>query len=155
MSDRSPVRIIADGRLRMTVASRLVMTASRMPTWVVTQADADAETRAELAKRGVTLLLLEPRGPASLDPGDIAQALGERGLTRVLIEGGGRLTASFLAAGIIDRLAWFHAPRILGADAVPAAAAMGEDALDRAPRFHRYDVAALGDDVLEMLSRVS
>jgi diaminohydroxyphosphoribosylaminopyrimidine deaminase/5-amino-6-(5-phosphoribosylamino)uracil reductase len=155
MSDRSPVRIIADGRLRLTIASRLVMTASSMPTWVVTQADADADDRAELAKHGVTLLLLEPRAPARLDPGDIAQALGERGLTRVLIEGGGRLTASFLAAGIIDRLAWFHAPRILGADAVPAAAAMGEDALDRAPRFHRYDVAALGDDVLEMLRRVS
>ena len=155
MSNRSPVRIIVDRRLRLTVASRLVMTAAHMPTWVVTQPDADADTRAELARHGVTLLLLEPRMPARLDPQDIAQALGERGLTRVLIEGGGRLAASFLTAGLIDRLAWFHAPRILGADAVPAAAALGEDALDRAPTFQRYDVAPLGDDVLEMLRRVS
>jgi diaminohydroxyphosphoribosylaminopyrimidine deaminase/5-amino-6-(5-phosphoribosylamino)uracil reductase len=126
-----------------------------MPTWIVTHADADPGSRAELARRGVTLLLIEPRTRAGLDPQDIAQALGERGLTRVLIEGGGRLAASFLAAGMIDRLAWFHGPRILGADAVPAAAAMGEDALDRAPTFHRYDVAAFDDDVLEMLRRVS
>lgn len=155
MSHRSPIRIIADGRLRLTVDSRLVMTASQMPTWVVTQADADADDRAELARRGVTLLLLKPQTRGILDPRDIAQVLGERGLTRVLIEGGGRLAASFLAAGMIDRLAWFHGPRILGADAVPAAAAMGEDALDRAPTFHCSDVAAFGDDVLEMLSRVS
>jgi diaminohydroxyphosphoribosylaminopyrimidine deaminase/5-amino-6-(5-phosphoribosylamino)uracil reductase len=155
MSDRSPVRIIADGRLRLTIGSRLVMTASRMPTWVVTREDADPASRAELARRGVAVLLIKSRTRDNLDPRDIAQALGERGLTRVLIEGGGRLAASFLAAGTIDRLAWFHGPRILGADAVPAAAAMGEGALDQAPTFHRSDVAALGDDVLEMLSRVS
>jgi diaminohydroxyphosphoribosylaminopyrimidine deaminase/5-amino-6-(5-phosphoribosylamino)uracil reductase len=155
MSNRSPVRIIADGRLRLTVASRLVMTASQMPTWVVTQADADADSRAKLARQGVTLLLLEPRTPTRLDPEEIARALGESGLTRVLIEGGGCLAASFLAAGLIDRLAWFHGPCILGADAIPAAAAMGEDALDRAPTFNRSDVVAFGNDVLEMLSRVS
>jgi diaminohydroxyphosphoribosylaminopyrimidine deaminase/5-amino-6-(5-phosphoribosylamino)uracil reductase len=155
MSNRSPIRIIADGRLRLTASSRLVMTASQMPTWVVTREDADPASRAELAQRGVALLLIKSRTRNNLDPRDIAQALGERGLTRVLIEGGGRLAASFLAARMIDRLAWFHGPRILGADAVPAAAAMGEGTLDQAPAFHRSDVAALGDDVLEMLSRLS
>jgi diaminohydroxyphosphoribosylaminopyrimidine deaminase/5-amino-6-(5-phosphoribosylamino)uracil reductase len=154
MSGRSPVRIVVDGRLRLTIGSRLVTTASQIPTWVVTRDDADPAKQAELARHGVALVLIKTQTENNLDPRDVAHALGERGLTRVLIEGGGRLAASFLAAGMIDRLVWFHGPRILGADAVPAAAAMGEDALDQAPTFHRSDVAVLGDDVLEMLSRV-
>jgi diaminohydroxyphosphoribosylaminopyrimidine deaminase / 5-amino-6-(5-phosphoribosylamino)uracil reductase len=154
MHDRSPVRIVADGRLRLTPDFRLAKTASRTPTWVVTRADADREKREALRRLGVMLLLLESKGGAGLDPVDIGRALGEKGLTRVLLEGGGRLAASFLAAGMVDRLVWFHGPRILGADSIPAAAAMGEDVLDRAPRFIRTDVAGFGDDVLELLKRV-
>ncbi len=154
MKNRSPLRIIADGRLRLRADSRLVMTASQVPTWVVTRADADPASRAALSRRGVKLLLLQSVDRAGLDPKQIALTLGEKGLTRVLIEGGGRLAASFLAAGMVDRLAWFHGPRILGADGIPAAAAIGEDVLDRAPQFIRTDVAGVGDDVLELLRRV-
>ena len=154
MKSRSPVRIIADGRLRLSADSRLALTASQVPTWVLTRADADPASRAALDRRGVMLLLLQPVDRVGLDPEQIALALGEKGLTRVLIEGGGRLAASFLAAGMVDRLAWFHGPCILGADGVPAAAAIGEDVLDRAPRFIRTDVAGVGDDVLELLRRV-
>jgi diaminohydroxyphosphoribosylaminopyrimidine deaminase / 5-amino-6-(5-phosphoribosylamino)uracil reductase len=154
MHGRSPLRIVADGRLRLAPGSRLAMTASRTPTWVVTRADADPERRAALSRCGVTLVLLQSIGRAGLDPLEIARTLAEKGLTRVLIEGGGRLAASFLAAGMVDRLAWFHGPRILGADGIPAAAAIGEDVLDRAPRFIRTDLAGFGDDVLELLKRV-
>lgn len=154
MTGRSPVRVVADGRLRLSPTSRLAQTARQTPTWVITRANADPQRQAELAGRGVTLLPLSARQARALDPLQIAAALGAKGLTRVLIEGGGRLAASLLAAGIVDRLAWFHAPRILGADAVPAAAAVGAASLDQAPTFMHTDVAVLGDDVLELLRRV-
>lgn len=154
MECRSPVRIVIDGRLRLRPESRLVKTAARTPTWAVTRADADPGSREALSRQGVDLLLLEPEDGIGLNPIEIAFALGEKGLTRVLIEGGGRIAASFLAAGLVDRLAWFHGPRILGGDAVPAAAAIGEEVLERAPRFQRTDMAELGDDVLELLRRV-
>lgn len=154
MEGRSPVRIVVDGRLRLTLESRLVRTAARTPTWIVTRADADREKMQALSQKGVTLLRIEPKDGDSLKPLDIAHALAEKGLTRILIEGGGRIAASFLTADLVDRMAWFHGPLILGGDAIPATAAMEQDFLARAPRFHRTEVTGLGDDVLELLQRV-
>lgn len=154
MEHRSPIRIVVDGRLRLRPDSRVVTTAARRPTWVVTRADADRTNRQALSRQGVILLPIETGETAGLNPIEVAHALGEKGLTRVLIEGGGRIAASFLGAGMVDRLAWFHGPRVLGGDAVPAAAAMGEDVLERTPRFQRTDVTGLGDDILELLRRV-
>ena len=55
-----------------------------------------------------------------LDLGAALQALARRGVDSVLCEGGGRLAASLLSAGLADRLYYFVAPVLLGADAVPA-----------------------------------
>jgi len=71
-----------------------------------------------------------------------------RGLTRLLIEGGGRLAASLLRLGLIDRLVWLHAPLLLGGDAVPAVAALGRETLAEMPRFERISSETLGDDVV-------
>ena len=79
----------------------------------------------------------------------MAGALAERGLTRVLLEGGGELAAAFLRAGLIDRVAWFHAPRIIGAEGLPAVAGLAR--MTRCPRRRRSclaDVSAVGGDVL-------
>lgn len=153
MEDRSPVRVVADARLRVAAESRLVSTARQRPTWILTRPDADRGRCRALIERGVELLFVDP-GSGGLAPAAIASALGERGLTRVLIEGGGRLAASFLSADLVDRLAWFHAAMILGADGVPATAALGIDELAAAPAFARVETAILGDDVLETLKRV-
>ncbi len=74
--------------------------------------------------------------------------LGERGLTRLLVEGGGRLAAALLRAGLVDRLVWLHAPLLLGGDAVPAVAALGLDRLADAPGFERLSSETVGEDVL-------
>lgn len=180
MEDRSPLRVVADARLRISADSRLVATAAQRPTWVLTQPEAttpDATTpeatskatpearpgpepdahsrrRAVLTERGVTVVAVEPAAGGGLDPLAMAKALGERGLTRVMIEGGGRLAASFLAAGLIDRIAWFHGPLILGADGIPAMDVLGLTTLAAAPTFTRTGTTVLGDDVLATLRRV-
>ena len=77
----------------------------------------------------------------------MAGALADRGLTRVLLEGGGELAAAFLRAGLIDRIAWFHAPRIIGAEGLPAVAGRRADVLSGAPAFLLADVSAVGGDV--------
>ena len=81
------------------------------------------------------------------------RALAERGITRVLIEGGGGIAASYLTAGLVDRLTWFHAPRVMGGDGVPAAAALGSASLPDLPCFTRSSVTGIGEDVLEVYSR--
>lgn len=153
MEDRSPVRIIADGRLRLTPEMKLVETALRVPTWVVTVPAPELRRRRALEERGVTIIEVEEDSFGHPAPQAVAVALAKRGITRVLIEGGGGIVASYLTAGVVDRLAWFRAPRVIGSDGVPAVEALGVANLSDAPWFSRSGVTQVGEDVLEAYGR--
>ena len=98
-----------------------------------------------------------PAGPPVIPrPLDIASTSGAFALgpaTRVLVEGGGRLAAALLGLGLVDRIAWFRAPRLMGGDGVAAAAPFGVDHLSQTPRFVRRAIQAVGPDVLETYAR--
>jgi diaminohydroxyphosphoribosylaminopyrimidine deaminase/5-amino-6-(5-phosphoribosylamino)uracil reductase len=150
----SPVRIALDRQLRIPLTARLVAEARATPTWMVTLSSADPARQQALRDAGVIVIAAEP--PADTERAgliDLTMALGllgDRGITRLLVEGGGRLAAALLRAGLIDRLVWFHAPVLLGGDAVPAIADLGLDALAKAPAFERMSSEIVGDDVLTM-----
>jgi len=74
--------------------------------------------------------------------------VGVRGLTRLLVEGGGRLAAALLRAGLIDRLVWINAPMLIGGDGIPAVADLGLAKLANAPRFEHVATEILDGDVL-------
>jgi diaminohydroxyphosphoribosylaminopyrimidine deaminase/5-amino-6-(5-phosphoribosylamino)uracil reductase len=146
LDDRSPVRVVLDGRLRLAPTSRLAATAREIPTWLVTRADADPERRAALERRGVEVLALPAPVDGPMEIGRVLATLAARGLTRVLVEGGGAVAAAFLRAGLIDRLVWFQAPVVIGGDGLPAIAELGLDALADCPRFQAAPSAALAQD---------
>ena len=83
-----------------------------------------------------------------IDLGVALGLLGERGLTRLLIEGGGRLAAALLRADLVDRLVWINAPMLIGGDGVPAIAALGIERLSDAPHFEHVATEIVGGDVL-------
>ncbi len=153
LADRSPVRIVVDSRARLPLTSRLVRTAHETPTWLLTLAGQDARHRA-FADAGIEVIEVAPDADGNLDLDVGAGALGDRGLTRVLVEGGGRLAAGLLRAGLVDRLVWFRAPRLIGGDGLPATEAFGVDRLDQAPAFRRIAVVEVGDDVMETYARI-
>lgn len=153
LADRSPVRIVVDSRARLPLTSRLVRTARETPTWLLTLAGQDARHRA-FADAGIEVIEVAPDADGNLDLEVGAGALGDRGLTRVLVEGGGRLAAGLLRAGLVDRLVWFRAPRLIGGDGLPATEAFGVDRLDQAPAFRRIAVVEVGDDVMETYARI-
>lgn len=141
------VRVVADGHLRTPLTARLVATARAAPTWYLHRNGASPERRDAMREAGVRLI--EVAGSeAEFDPGSALAALGEAGLTRVLVEGGSRLAAALLRAGLVDRLVWFHAPSVLGGDGFPAAQAFGVATLDAMPRFRRVASRSVGDDML-------
>ncbi len=153
LADRSPVRIVVDSRSRLPLTSRLVRTARETPTWLLTLAGQDERRRA-FADAGVEVIEVAPDADGNLDLDVGAGALGGRGLTRVLVEGGGRLAAGLLRAGLVDRLVWFRAPRLIGGDGLPATEAFGVDRLDEALAFRRIAVVEVGDDVMETYARI-
>jgi diaminohydroxyphosphoribosylaminopyrimidine deaminase/5-amino-6-(5-phosphoribosylamino)uracil reductase len=154
LETRSPVRIVVDGSLRVPLTARLVSEAASVPTWFIHRHGVDAVRRQTFLDCGVDLIEVPAAEGTEIDLAAAFQELGRRGLTRVLAEGGAMLAAALLRAGLVDRLAWFHAPRLLGGDGLPAVAAFGVAVLDAAPRFRRLSLEEIGEDVLETLTRV-
>ena len=148
LGGRSPIRILVDGRLRMPLTHKLMATADRVPTWVVAADGCDRERQEAVTDRGVVLIMV-PAAGGQPDMKAAFAALGERGLTRVLVEGGSHLSAALLRAGLVDRLAWFRSPTFIGDDGWPAVRALGVERLDAMPAFRRLSVTELGDDLLE------
>ncbi len=148
LGQRSPVRVVLDRQLRIPRSAAVIADARQTPTWIVTMRSADAARRAALLAAGVTLIDVDADSSGRIDLLAALAALGERGITRLLIEGGARLAAALLRARLVDRLAWFHAPLLIGGDGTPAVAALGLDRLADAPGFERLSVARVGDDML-------
>jgi diaminohydroxyphosphoribosylaminopyrimidine deaminase / 5-amino-6-(5-phosphoribosylamino)uracil reductase len=150
---RSPVRVVVDGRLRVPLTARVVADARTAPTWFLVGPGVDAARRQAFAECGVELIETRRGDSGELDLGHGLKELGHRGLTRLLVEGGGGLAAALLGADLVDRVVWMSAPLIVGGDGRASVAAMGVQALAEAPRFVRRSVERVGDDVLETFER--
>jgi diaminohydroxyphosphoribosylaminopyrimidine deaminase / 5-amino-6-(5-phosphoribosylamino)uracil reductase len=148
LGHRSPVRVVIDRQLRIPPAVRLIADAHQVPTWVLTSHSVDAARRSTFLESGVTLIDVEQDGAGQIDLAAALRALGERGITRLLVEGGSRLAAAFLRARLVDRLVWVHAPLVIGGDGIPAIAKLDLAALANAPVFERLSMETIGDDVL-------
>ncbi|HEX2942362.1 MAG TPA: bifunctional diaminohydroxyphosphoribosylaminopyrimidine deaminase/5-amino-6-(5-phosphoribosylamino)uracil reductase RibD [Rhodopila sp.] len=146
------VRVVADSHLRTPLTMRLVTTAAETPTWFLVRAGTDPARRLAFADAGARLIEV-PGASAGVDLEAAMQALGAAGLTRVLVEGGGQIAAALLRADLVDRIAWFHAPTIMGGDGWPAVQAFGVEALDQMPRFRRHCEFVIGDDMLTEYAR--
>ena len=155
LEGHSPVRIVADSHRRLPPDSPLAETAADVPTWLVTAAGADVGNQKPLEAKGVIIIEAETDADGRLDLELVAAELGRRGLTRVLVESGGELAATLLKQDLIDRLAWFRAPTLIGDDGRGAVAAFGIDGLADAPSFARDSISATGDDVLEIYRRTT
>ena len=102
---------------------------------------------AALRGRGVTVILEPARGRA-IPFGAVVRALGKRGLTTVLVEGGATVAAQALAAGVVDRLVLFVAPLLLAGDGVPAVGPLGLRRVADAIRIEGLAVGRVGRDLV-------
>jgi diaminohydroxyphosphoribosylaminopyrimidine deaminase/5-amino-6-(5-phosphoribosylamino)uracil reductase len=146
------IRIVVDSHLRTPLLSKLVRGAARTPLWFLHRDGAAPARRAALEQAGARLFQL-PAGGAGVDLPAALRQLGGAGLTRILAEGGASLAAGLLRDNLVDRLAWFHAPGIIGADGWPAAQAFGVASLASMPRFTPVARERWGDDMLSTYTR--
>jgi diaminohydroxyphosphoribosylaminopyrimidine deaminase/5-amino-6-(5-phosphoribosylamino)uracil reductase len=79
------------------------------------------------------------------DPAEVLDALAQREVRHLLLEGGPRLAAAFLAAGAIDEVVWYVAPVLLGSGS-PAVADLGVATLGDALRLRDVRVEQVGED---------
>lgn len=152
MKNRSPLRIVLDPELRLPTDGRLVLSAPEVPLWVIAGANISGDRRAELEKLGVQVLRTRTGGNG-IDLAAVMQLLGDRGITRLMIEGGPRIAASFLKADLVDEAALLRSSDALGPDGLEAIEGLPLEALTKSPRLKSCTVEALGRDSIEMFER--
>lgn len=169
---QQPLRVVADARLRTAQDARLYQSSSwRSPVCLLTRLEPKGEPGTLRTGPANALDYLDDRSgllvshceadPSGrgLDPQSMLDRIIENfdylepprraSPARILIEGGGTLAASFLRAGLVDRIEWFRAPIALGAEGRPALGELGVMRLADAPRFIRLDAALVGPDIWE------
>ena len=152
MGQADPQRVIFDSRLRLPPASNLAKTARDIPVLLFHDSQIDTLTH-PLKERGVFLLPIA-KTEQGLDITEALSVLRNRGIETLLVEGGGILAASFLRLGIVDRIDWFRAPIILGADGRSAVGDLGIEAMSDVFKLPRVHLSELGDDIYERYQRI-
>ncbi len=143
-----PVRIVADSGLRTHTDSLLARSMAVAPLWLVCGEGAPADVAAAWRDRGAEVIEVRRDDDGRLSLIAMMTALGERGLTRLLVEGGPSLATALLRDGLIDTLVWFQAPRLLGADAQAAVGALEAQVLEDAIRGRPVRLAQIGADTM-------
>ena len=145
LMDRSPVRIYLD-TTGSVAGPRHLLSGEGPPVWRMV--GPHAKPLAKVEDIPVPLL---PDG--ALDMRQALLLLAERGITRLLAEGGGTVAASLIQAGLADRIVWLRAPVIMGGDGLAAVAASG---VQRIADMHAYtlvETRPVGDDMLSVYER--
>jgi diaminohydroxyphosphoribosylaminopyrimidine deaminase/5-amino-6-(5-phosphoribosylamino)uracil reductase len=153
MEARSPVRVVLDRRLRIPAKSRLVHSARSTPLWVMSSELAEAPAAAMLGATGAQVIRLGSRSPAGLDLSEVVRLLAERGITRLLVEGGARVASSFVGAGLADEFWLLRGPHAIGADGVAALDALPLTAITQSSAFRVRASETLGKDTLTVYER--
>ncbi len=148
------LRVVADARLRTLPSARLVQGAELAPVLIITAPGHPPAAQAPFMAAGADIVTVPAHAAGGLDLPSLLRALGRRGVTRVLAEGGAGLAAALLRQGLVDRLVWFHAPAVMGGDGHPATEGLRLAALSAMPRFHRTAQRAIGDDMLSEFERI-
>lgn len=138
---QSPQPIILDSRLRTPPNARVIAHHPR-PAWIAAVEPADPTRRAALEAAGAALLFLPQDKSSRVELRSLLDCLAQRGVSRLMVEGGAQVISSFLAAGLVDLLCVTIAPVLLGGlHAV-------EQALPFAPRLRQVHIETMGEDLV-------
>lgn len=145
---KDPVRVIVDSTLSISPRARVFNPHSRSGVIVATTNRAPTRKKEQIEKAGGTIITVASKdGRVSLR--SLMRTLGKREITSVLIEGGTGISTSAFNEGIVDKIIFFYAPKILGGSrAYGIIAGKGFDRISRAHKVHDLTVKKCGDDVL-------
>jgi diaminohydroxyphosphoribosylaminopyrimidine deaminase / 5-amino-6-(5-phosphoribosylamino)uracil reductase len=155
MEARSPVRVVLDRGLRIAGTSRLVHSARETPLWVMTSSLSEAPAAMKLGAAGAQVIRVATTAmPPGLDLSAVLRALAEKGITRLMVEGGARVAASFVAASLVDEVWLLRGPDAIGADGIAALDAMPLTAITQSPAFGVRASESLEKDTLTIYERI-
>ncbi|MDM8526499.1 bifunctional diaminohydroxyphosphoribosylaminopyrimidine deaminase/5-amino-6-(5-phosphoribosylamino)uracil reductase RibD [Desulfococcaceae bacterium HSG8] len=148
MNGLDPARIILDTRLSVSRDAKILHLDSDSDTILITDGSVSADKKAGFENMGARVIGY-PARDGRIDLDFLMDKLGELGITSLLIEGGSCVIASALKAGIVDKVLFFYAPRILGGDdGVPVCKGPGPDLMRDCLPVRDVRVRRFDDDVM-------
>lgn len=144
--ERQPARVVVDARGRISPDARLLHEPGH--SIVATSAASTEDWRRSVAARGAYVIACEAGEAGGVNLQQLMQALAQRNITSVWVEGGGTLLGALFEAGLVDELWAFLAPVIIGGTGLPAVGGVGVDVVANAWRLRDVAVERLGEDLL-------
>lgn len=145
---RHPDRVVIDSNLRIPSKARLLAHRNKGRTLIVAGPLAPAARVRELRELGAEVVVVDGGG-RRVEPAAVVARLAELGITSVLVEGGSEIAASFLEAGVVDKIVFFIAPLIIGGrEAPPVIGGRGAGPLSEALRLHDMRWSGTGGDLM-------
>jgi len=137
------VRIVLDEQLLLPAQSRLVKTANEAPVIVIAGTGADDNRVRELESRGVEIVRKGNR-----DPFELLDELGRRSVQSLLVEGGSGVAGRFIDAGLVNKVTFFVAPKIVGGSEAPGAVGgVGVELMKDALQLEHVEITQRGNDI--------
>ena len=145
-----PIRVILDASGRLSPESKLFDESPGGQVWVVVGTGCQKKSVDRLSGRGARVLTLPETSPGQIDLSRLLSELKEAGALTVLVEGGSQVNASFLIAGLVDRVRVVLAPLVIGGeDAIGWIGGRSPARLSEALRLPAFSsVRKLGQDLL-------
>jgi diaminohydroxyphosphoribosylaminopyrimidine deaminase/5-amino-6-(5-phosphoribosylamino)uracil reductase len=146
---------VLDRALRIPGASRLVHSARQTPLWVMTSDLSEAASAMKLGAAGAQIMRVATTAapPPGLDLKAVLHALADKGITRLMVEGGARVAASFVAANLVDEVWLLRGPQAIGGDGVAALEALPLSTITQSPTFRIRATETLQRDTLTIYER--
>ena len=145
---KDPVRIVVDEELRISTSARVINPGSNALLIVATTKKATSKKIAELEGLGVKVIVFDGKG--GLVPfRPLMAKLGKMEINSLMIEGGSEVHASALSEGIVDKVAIFYAPKIIGGrDSIGMVGGKGPEFLSDAIEIEGVATKRIGEDIL-------
>ena len=151
MFERSPVRVVLDETLRVPLATSVIATVRETPTWVFTSHKPSVIAEEILQQKGCKVFRVDDDG-GRLDLQQVLRMLAEQGITRLMVEGGPTVAASFVAADLVDDAVLLRGEKPIGASGIDPLEGMTLDSLTE--RLTLRSSEKLGADTIETFARV-
>jgi diaminohydroxyphosphoribosylaminopyrimidine deaminase/5-amino-6-(5-phosphoribosylamino)uracil reductase len=152
MFARSPVRVILDAKLRIPLSTAIVGTAREVPVWVFAGSGASPVAEDILKAKGVEVFRVNAKD-GRLDLASVLKMLADRGITRLMVEGGPTVAAAFIAADLVDQAALFRSPNEIGHGGIAVLEGVPLTALTKSSKLKQVATDAVGVDTLQMFER--
>ena len=147
MENRSPVRVVVDGKGIIPQDSKIFK--GNTPTWIFTTKNSKIAQPTENTEIFYTDLTKDGMLPLR----DVCRTLSEKGINRLLVEGGSMLAASFLNEQLVDEIHWLQSPKIIGGDGLPAVGNLSLQTLEESHVFRTRSVTNFEGDRLLILRK--